>query len=267
MTDPERIVKNSKWQRGLGLDPAGYLIDPGSVTGPGQHSPGQLWNARPYIVAGNTIFVFPVGVEGFNRAGTATIGSHKYLGDNSVDGVTTHYEEARITLRGTFPGITSHDTMVDCINILRAQTPDTGLVLYAPGVFDREQYVLAETWEFDHTEDDRTHSIEYTITFLRIGEGRAVTDPHGSTPNPNPEKRTITKGKPTRLFVVKDGAQTFRAIAQKVYGNSDKWTQLVSINSGQLAEWSRMSGVQAYYGLPSYQLPTYRWPIGTKFRY
>jgi hypothetical protein len=228
---------------------------------------GNLQNVRPYIVSGNALFVFPVGVEGFTRAGTATIGQHKYIGDNAVDGVTTHFEEARITLIGTFPGLTSQDNMVDCINILRSQHPENGLVVYAPGVFDKEQFALADSWEFTHDESDRTHSINYTITFLRIGEGRTVSDPHGSAPVENPSTRKITKGKPTKVFVVKDGFQTFRAIAKKVYGNSDKWNQLVELNAGQLADWQRGNALNAMYNLPTYQLPTYRWPIGTQFRY
>lgn len=267
MTDPDRIHKRTRWKRGDGSDPAAYLIDPGRVTGPGAHSRGMLEWARPYIVSGNSIFVFPVGVEGFNRAGSATIGSHKYIGDNAVDGVTTHYEEGRITLRGTFPGTTAQPTMVECINVLRSITPDHGLVLYAPGVFDKEQYVLAETWEFDHAEDDRTHSIEYTITFLRIGEGRAINNLSGTTPQQNPSTGTTTKGKPTKVFTAKDGAQTLRAIAGIVYGNADKWTQLVDLNAGQLADWQRGNALNAMYGLPVYKLPTFRWPIGTKFRY
>ena len=266
MTDPDRIQRNSRWRRGRGIDPAGYLVDPGTVSGPGKHSAGQLAHARPYIVAGNSLFVFPVGVEGFTRSGSATLGTHKYIGDNSVDGVTTHYEEGRITLTGTFPGLTAQDTMVQCINILRAKTDD-GLVLYAPGVFEREQYVLAENWDFEHAEDDRTHSITYSITFLRIGEGRKVTDPNGSAPPPNPTTGTKTKGAPTRVFTVVDGAQTLRAIAGVVYNDVNKWTQLVDLNAGQLADWQRGNAMNALYGLPTYQLPTFRWPIGTKFRY
>lgn len=267
MSDPDRIRRNSRWRPGRGLDPAAYLIDPGTVSGPGQHSAGQLAHARPYIVAGNSIFVFPVGVEGFRRTGSATLGTHKYIGDNAVDGVTTHFEEARITLTGTFPGLTAQDTMVECINTLRAQHEDNGLVLYAPGVFEREQYVLADDWEFDHAEDDRTHSITYSITFLRIGEGRNVTDPRGAAPPPQPTAGTMTKGSPAKTFIVRDGAQTLRAIAGIVYGNVNKWPQLVDLNAGQLADWQRGNALNAIYGLPTYQIPTYRWPVGTKFRY
>lgn len=266
MSEPDRIRLNSRFNRGDGSDPAGYLINPGSVTGVGKHSAGMLAHARPYLVAGNSIFVFPVGVEGFRVQGTATLGTHKYVGDNAVDGMTIHLEEGRITLSGTFPGLTAQDCMVACRNILRARTQN-GLVLFAPGVFEREQYVLAEDWSFEHTEDDRSHSIAYTITLVRIGDKNRVADPRGTTPPPQPTVGTTTKGKPSRLFTVKDGARTLRAIAANVYGNSDMWTQLVNLNAGQLADWQRGNALNALYNLPTYQLPTYRWPIGTKFRY
>lgn len=265
MTDPNRIVANSRWSRRSGADPAAYLVNPGSIPSPDKPSAGGLAHPRPYLVAGNSIFVFPVGVEGFTRSGQATLGTHKYIGDNAIDGVTTHYEEARITLVGTFPGLTAQQTMVDCVNILRALHPENGITLYAAGVFDKEQYVLPETWEFTHDKDDRTHSIDYTITFVRIGEGGTVRDAHGQTPADNISGNT--KGKPNRIFTAKDGVQTLRAVAAVVYGDSTKWTQIVSLNAGQFASWQKENGPNAIYELPSYQIPTYRWPNGTQFRY
>jgi hypothetical protein len=219
-------------------------------------------HARPYIVSDDKFFVFPVGVEGFTRSGQATLGLHRYIGSNTVDGVTIHYEEARIELSGTLPGITAQDNMVDCINILRSKPNAPGLILYAPGIFEREQYVLAETWNFTHDPDDRTHSIAYTISLVRIGEGRAVTDKPGTPPPPNPAPNTKPKGKPSRIFVAKDGAQTLRAISKAVYGTQNRWGALVALNQGQLAKWNR-----THPDIPTPQLPTFRWPIGTKFRY
>lgn len=257
MSTPERISNGSIWRPGVGLDPAKYLVNPGQVSAAGKHTAGQLAHARPYIVNGNTLFSFPVGVEGFRRTGNATLGQHKYIGDNAVDAITTHYEEGRIYLSGTFPGLAAQDAMVACINVLRTPTPDQGLILFAPGVFEREQYVLADEWEFEHVEDDRTHSIAYQITFLRIGEGSRVKDPSGSPPPPQPSVST-TKGKSAQIFIARDGAQTLRAIAAIVYGDSSKWTRLVVVNAVQAAP---------LLNLPSFQIPTYRFPIGTKFQY
>lgn len=262
------VIQSEIWRPGRGQDPARYLVNPGSVRAPGKHSAGQLRHARPYIASGRQFFAFPVGTEGFRRSGQATLGLHHYIGGNSVDGVTIHYEEGRIELSGTLPGITAKDNMIDCINILRSQPPDPGLVLYAPGVFEREQYVLAETWDFNHDPDDRTHSIDYTISLVRIGEGTKVSDKPGLPPPPNPSiSKVKPKGKPTRIFIVKDGARTLRAISKIVYGNQDKWNTIVQLNAGQLANWRRGQALNAAYNLPTFQLPTYRWPIGTKFRY
>jgi hypothetical protein len=184
-------------------------------------------------------------VEGFRRSATSQLGLHHYIGDNAVDGITVHYEEARIELSGTFPGITSQDNMVACFNILRTPPQDPGLILCAPGVFDNEAYVLPESWDFTHDAEDRTHSIDYSITLVRIGDGRKLKDPHG--------------GAIRDVFTVKDNARTFRAIAKAVYKDPDRWNEILRLNGNTVGSW--------WSSIPAYQLPTYRWPVGTKFRY
>src|SRR4029077_2186297 len=242
---------------GTGQDPAKYLIYPGTVNAPGRHTPGNLRHARPYLVNGSKMYVFPTPVEGFTRSGQAQLGLRHYLGSNTVDGVTMHYEEGRITLSGTFPGLTSRQNMAECIDMLRSHTQERGLVLYAPGVFEREQYLLPENWNFNHTEDDRSHSIEYSITFVRIGDGKKVTDPKGTPPPMNPRISKLKKGKPTRTFTTKAGAQTLRAIAKIVYKDAGKWKQIVGLNRSLITKTGK--SMQA--------LPLYRFPLGTKFRY
>lgn len=259
-------TEGQTWTPNTGGDPARYLVDPGRVTAPGKHSAGALRHARPYIASGSRIFVFPVGLEGFTRSGQAQLGLHHYIGDVSVDGMAIHFEEARIELNGTFPGNTSPEVMTDCLNILVSQ-PKDNLVFYAPGVFEREQYVLAENWNFTHDPDDRTHSIAYTISLVKIGTGKKVADPHGKPAPPNPTVKVRPKGKPVRIYTVKDGARTLRTIAKKVYGNQNKWHKLVTLNQGQMASWQRSNALNKAYHLPTYKLPTFRWPVGTKFRY
>jgi hypothetical protein len=261
------VIESELWRPGTGQDPAKYLVKPGQITGRNKHSPGNLGHSRPYIVSGNVIFAFPVGVEGFTRSGSAQLGLHRYLGENAVRGNVTHREEARIELTGTFPGLSAQDLMVSCINILRSAPPKPGLILYAPGVFNAEQYVLPEQWNFTHDPEDRTHSINYTISFVRTGEGQTVKDPIGKAPDAQPGVKTVPRGQPIRSFTVTDGARTLRQIAYIVYHNAEKWQELVQLNAGTLATFQRSQALNEANDLPSWKLPTYRWPIGTQFRY
>jgi hypothetical protein len=251
----------------VGEDSAAYLVDPGSVSSPTKISPGNLAHVRPYLVSGNSFFVFPVGPEGFRRSGTAGISIHKYLNQVAVDVHVFHREEGRIELTGTFPGLTAQPNMVDCIEILRSKPPKPGLILHVPGVFDMEQIVAAENWDFTHSPDDRTHSIDYSITFVRSGEKKRQVDPLGAPPTPNPTISGPPKGKPERFFTVVEGARTLKQIAFTVYHDANKWKQIVALNQGQLAIFQRSNYLNDLSSLPTYQLPTYRWPIGTRFRY
>lgn len=254
MAKPNRIRDSAQiWRPGRGLDPAAYLVDPGSVTAPGRHSAGGLFHARPYLVNGAKMFVFPVGTEGFRRSGQASLSLHRYIAAHHIDGRTMHYEEGRIELRGTFPGLTSQQNMVDCIHVLTSVSPERGITLYAPGVFDREQYVLAETWDFNHDPEDRTHSIDFTLAFVRISTGALVKDPHGKPPPPQPLRKTEPRGWSHQTFVVKDGARTFQSIAAIVYHNSGLWMRLADKNQTLIRKTK----------IPQHKIPTHRWPIGT----
>lgn len=259
---PPRIHENDYWYPGVGIDPAAYLLAPGTVKGPNQHSSGQWAHARPYISNGNDIFVFPVGPEGFQEQGQATIGLHNYINGRESDGQTVHYDESRITLSGTFPGLTSVQVMIDCRNMLRATQKAAGLILWVPGVFNQEQFVLPDNWTFTHDESDRSHSIDYSITFLRIGTKKQVNDPSNAIPPPNPGSGSKPKGKPPHIFTIKEGTRTLRAVAKKVYHDADAWPRLVRLNQGQLNRWKKK-----HPNIPTHKIPTYRWPLGTKFRY
>lgn len=255
---PAVIKHNDDFTPNIGENPARYLVDPGRVIGVGKHSPGQLRHARPYLVSGNVIFVFPVGVEGFSTPSEATLSLHRYIGANTVAAQSIMREESRVMLTGTFPGGTAQDAMVNCRNILRSLPPTPGLVLYAPGVFDTEQYVVPESWEFTHAEDDRTHSIQYSITLVRVGNGKGVSDPHGTPARPNPTTQKRSASIPSRYYTIRSGVSTFQQIAKAVYGTTAQWTKLVPLNSAL---------VQHAFNLAAFQLPTYRWPVGVKIRY
>jgi len=269
MTPRPPVISNKRtsfdpqiWKRNTGEDPARYLVFPGTVSAPGRHTPGNLRHARPYLVNGRQMFVFPIGVEGFRRTGQAILGLRHYIGDNAVDGVTVHYEEGRIVLTGTFPGITAQQCMVELLSLLRSPTAGKGIILYAPGVFNKEQFCLPENWEFSHDPDDRTHSIDYTLTLVKLGEGPKVKDASGTPAPNNPGAKRTPKGKAQRIYTVKGNVRTLRAIASKVYGDAGKWTQLVSLNRQELAVIQTQSS-----GSSAHNLPYYRFAIGTEFRY
>jgi hypothetical protein len=138
------------------------------------------------------------------------------------------------------------------------------MILYAPGVFNRQQYLLPESWDFEHAEDDRTHSITYSLTLVKTGEGVRVKDPVGTAAPPNPGHRTKPKGKPSRYFIVNAKYRTLRAVAKKVYGNASKWDQLVALNQGQLNQFI-VKGKKP--GVTSHNMPYLRLPLGLKVRY
>jgi hypothetical protein len=264
MDDKTRVVQ--KWVVGSGMDPARYVVGPGSIYGPNNATPGNLRHPRPYITTtdGGILFGFPVGVESFRRTGAAQLGLHRVIGGKLVRGQTTHYEEGRIEMSGVFPGTSSALKMQACLEIL-TKSQRNGLRLYLPGVLANWLFVLPENWEFSHDAEDRTHSISYSITFVIIGIGGQAEDPHGKGALPNPGVKTNNKGKGTHIFVVKSGVQTFRQIAYRVYKNANLWTKLVPLNKKMVTNFEKK---RLGSGTPSaYKLPTYRWPIGTKIRY
>lgn len=265
---PETAPTAWQWVGGSGDNPARALVNLGTIVNPDNYSAGNLRHARPFICNGLDIFVFPGGTEGFTASGEAELGIHKYIGDNAADAVVIHKEEGRIEMTGTFAGNRSVANMVALRDLLMGQSFDPGLILVIPGVFPKEQFVAAERWEFTHADDDRSHSIGYTLTFLRVGVSHRAPDPHGTAPKPNPTTKIVTKKKPTNkagqgggggggkmITAAADGAQTFRQISALVYGDVDQWQRLVAQN------------LEIVDGIAAYQIPTLRLPIGTLVAY
>lgn len=263
MAEPPHPGVAKGWTWHPGADTARYLVDPGKITAPGRGSPGNLRHRRPHLVSGAKIFVFPVGLEGFEVSGTALLGIHHYFSDNVVDVRTLHREEGRITLTGTFPGHTAFQNYVDCRDLLMSVPPDKGMILYAEGAFGREAFVVPENWRFGHDPGQQSdESIDYSITLVRTGSGKPLPDPTGTPPPPNPTGKQTPKA-PPRTFAVRAGARTFKQIAAVVYGNPDRWTQLVDLNRNELNQLNEFQQT----AIPPFMLPVHIWPIGTKFRY
>lgn len=227
----------------------------------------QLRFSVPRIRSANNEFVWPLGVEGFRRFGSATLGIHKYLGGSNVAVQVIHSDEAHIELVGTFPGLNARTWMEQLLAVV---TADGSKDLILPGVFTRIQRVFTESYDFSHPQDDRTHSIDYTISFVRTTVGATVTTTQ-KTVNLNTGTQTVP-GSPRntaaaslaqsdRIYTVVEGAQTLREIAAVVYQDQSKWTQLVDLNRDVIEVYNPGSTVLAF------QLPTLRLPIGTQILY
>jgi hypothetical protein len=226
----------------FGVDPSRYTVYP-------------KWFEHPSIqIPKGAAFVWPLGIEGFRIAGSAKLGVHSYLGDNAVVVEVAHTDERRIEMSGQFPGNTGVEVMRDLIEILVGKSEFK--ILRLPGVFPLEQYVVMENYDFNHSEDDRTRSVNYSVTFLRMGVGKRTKRRRVVQPPANPKNKK-NKGKPSKVFVVREGARTLRGIAQKVYGTSTRWVDLFELNTQSL---SRLN-------TPYHQMPTKQLPLGFWIHY
>jgi len=158
-------------------------------------------------------------------------------------------------MTGTFPGILGVQNKAALRLVIRDQTNDPGKILFLPGIFERIQYVVVENYDFYHDPSDRTHSWDYTVTFIRTGAGKRISDPHGHPAPPNPGSKKDPRGRGARFYKAKVNLQTFRQISKKVYGDEKKWTQLADAN------------MDLQQGIPYHQIPNHRWPYGTKIYY
>lgn len=251
---PETALEMEIWRQGRGQDPARYLV-----------RDSNLYHRRPSLQSGNLVFVFPVGVEGMRHTGQATLAIHHYFGDDDAEVQILHKDESRIELSGTLPGIRGVESMAALRILIRDTPPDIGKILFLPGIYERVQYVVVESYDFTHAADDRTHSWDYVITFVRTGAGRRLPDPHGKPPPPNPGTTKTPRGKYTRFWRTgSGGARTFRQISKIVYGSASKWKLLVDLNNDLInSERQRLKQD----GIASFDIPNFRWSLGTKIYY
>jgi len=250
---PETATRSQVFRQNTGQDPARYLVPD-----------ANLYHKRPSLQSGDKTFVWPVGPEGVRQAGNATVAIHHYIGDDDVEVQVIHKDESRIELSGTFPGIKGVDSMAALRLVIRDDPPQIGKILFMPGIFERVQYVTVESYDFQHSADDRTHSWDYTVTLIRTGAGRRIADPSGRPAPPNPGRRVAPRGKPSRFVTVKAGLRTLRQIAKKVYGNQNKWKLLADKNMRLIVD-AKLNAQDA--GLAYFDIPSHRWPLGTHIYY
>lgn len=246
------------------IAPQGHLLTPANKDSAMRIvGDGGLKFARPWISAGGLKFTWPVGAEGFRVSGTALLALHRYIGSNTAAAHVIHFNEGHIELSGTLPGLTSPSKMGTLQDVCMSRNKKQ---LSLPGILPKVQYVVIETYEFAHDEGDRTNSITYTISMVRTGNtggsssgGSSSSSASKSVPN-NPKKSPSSKS--SRVFTVTQGVDTFRLVADRVYGSADLWAKLVQLNQTKLIDNN-----PALKNVPPYALPYYRWPVGTKIAY
>ena len=223
----------------------------------------------PKITAGGKTFIWPVGTEGFRRSGTATLGIHKYLGRSFVDVHVLHRDEAHIEMTGSFPGLTAAKNMQDLITVL---IQPGHKFLYVPGVFSHIQTVYVESYDFPHQADDRTHSIDYTVSFVRTTTGAKIDTKQVVLNSiqediPSQDKGANISTNSERVVVVTDTARTFKSIADQVYGDADKWRVIFDLNASEIQNYNNRTVGPQVELMPDYQLAMMRLDVGTRLRY
>lgn len=214
---------------------------------------------RPFLsIPGGDMFEWPGGIEGLQIAGNATLAEHKYIGDNAVVLQVMHRDDRRITLTGMFAGFTAAENVRDLLSIIEADTPQSGKILALPGIFPKNQLVVIENYNFDHPQDDRTSSFNYTITARRTGvTGLVRRQPIIKSPVNPISTNKPPKGKSSRVFVVRAGARTLKSVAQVVFKDNTRWREIYNKNIKQFNKLST----------PLHELPTKPLPLGMKLYY
>lgn len=217
---------------------------------------------RPWIsVPGGRAFVWPLGVEGFTVSVEPTLGIHKYIGDNAVKIDVIHKGEEHLTLSGSFPGVTSVKAFRALRDIIYADTPEKGKILYIPHLFTYTQRVVVASANFDRGADDRGTDMNYTIEFVRLGPGQAV------------HENQIIDAEPQGLATAKttgakggSGKGTHRPF--KVNGT---YNTLVKIAALKKSTWrvlyDKNQAVFRKLNVPAHLAPNKRLPLGTVIYY
>jgi hypothetical protein len=228
-------------------DPARYLLRAGR-------------NFRqPYLrIPNGARFTWPVGTEGFSYSSDAALAIHRYIGEEDIEVNVIYRDEPHIEMSGTFPGNTGPGLMRELLQVLEAKTPGAGKVLWLPYIFPRIQYVAAESWSFDHEANDRTRSLGYRISFIKVGVGRVISIPGPEEPQ---DPGQPPPAPPARYFRVRDGYRTLRRISSKVYKTEHKWHRIYNLNQKKLDAYFKK------HKIPRHKFPTHRFPLGMRLRY
>jgi hypothetical protein len=207
------------------------------------------------LVNGGT-FEWPIGVEGVTISGSAGLAEHHYIGDDDVVLQVLHRDDRHIAMSGMFPGLTGSANVRALLEIIKADTPEDGKLLTLPGIFLNEQVVVVSDYNFTHDEGDHNDSWIYTINFRKVNIGRKITRPKTTISPSNPDEEEKAEGKTPRVYTIKAGVRTLRAVARAVYKNENRWNEIYQKNQ-------RFQGSQD----SLHQLPTKPLPLGMKLNF
>lgn len=214
----------------------------------------------PYLsVTGGEMFEWPLGVQGFDITHEASLGVHRYIGDIYLDVDVLHRDQNTIQLTGNFVGEEASAHMIALSQVFERETIPPGKVLYLPGVLNNLQFVVCQTLNFNHGRDD-PDEITYTLSMIRAGVGGAVAAPARDAfriPISDSSAAIAPVGDSAYQYTTTDSVNNLRSISLTVFGTSDRWPDLYTMNQRKMNEL----GVQAW------DIPTYRFPAGTKINY
>ena len=214
-------------------DPAHYLAQPG------------VDFMRPWLAVQNgPAFQWPQGMQGFTDQITASLGIHRYIGDDGgVDIDVLHPGEEHITLSGFFAGNSSAENIIALRGVVMYQPSPGGKILYIPEIAHNPWRVQVVTAEFDRSMDDKGDDCTYQIELakMEVVEG---TKTGGVVPTPAG----------TRKVKVNAKHRTLRSIAAWKLNNSNKWRVLYQNKRNKA--WFEKHHINYH------KAPTYRLPIG-----
>lgn len=226
-------------------DPAAYILRP------------DVEFRRPWLATPEgTAFVWPMGVEGFDVNSDVTLGVHQYIGDPDVDAIVVFPDQTQIVLNGSFPGLTGIDAMQELKRVIREPTPKQGKYLALPGILEDIARVHVQNARFTHESGDTTHSVGYSISFIRVGLDRKLVLPalapggNQGTSSPTPDRVGLSS------VSTGSASSTIRSLSAFQAATN---TSLYSVIKGN-------ADVFADAGIPLFQSPFKSLPAGKALR-
>lgn len=231
------ITKAKPWNPWNGdghkSDPAHYLQQPGTDF------------MRPWLcVQDGPAFQWPLGMQGFSDAITASLGIHRYIGDDGgVEIDVLHRGEEHITLSGFFAGDSSAENIVALREVVLYQPAPGGKILYVPEIANNPWRVQVATAQFDRSPDDRGDDCSYSIEFVKMSVVQGM-DTGDIVPTPAGSRKVKVNAK----------HRTLRSLAAWKLNNANKWRILYDIHKNK--HWFEKHHISYH------KAPTYRLPIG-----